>query len=81
MDFAPVASLPVFRPDDGPLEIVEVRGDDGASRRLCELGLCVGKTVTLLKAGDPAIVVLGGSRFALGGELQDRIFARLKSKN
>ncbi|MCC6573228.1 MAG: ferrous iron transport protein A [Planctomycetes bacterium] len=73
-----VASLAIFRPDDGPLEIVSVSGDDSASRRLCELGICAGKTVSMVKCGDPAIVSAGGSRFALAGALQDRIFARQK---
>ncbi len=77
---AALATLAIFRPEDGPLEIVEVTGDDGASRRLCELGLCIGKTVTMVKAGDPAIVSLDGARFALAGALQQRIFARIKSQ-
>jgi Fe2+ transport system protein FeoA len=71
-----IAPLAVFSEHDGFLEIVQVLGDDAHSRRLCELGFCVGKRVSVVTRGDPAIMNLGGSRFALAGELQERIFAR-----
>ncbi|KAA0210684.1 ferrous iron transport protein A [bacterium] len=71
-----IAPLAVFSEHDGPLEIVQVLGDDASSRRLCELGCCVGKHVRVVRRGDPAIVSIGGSRFALAGELQDRVFAK-----
>lgn len=72
-----IAPLAIFGENDGALEIVQVVGDDASSRRLCELGCCVGKQVRIIKRGDPAIISIGGSRFALAGELQNRILARL----
>ncbi len=71
-----VAPLHTFDPSFGPLEIVDVLGDDGLSRRLCELGFSTGRTVSLVKSGNPAIVETDGARFAIGIDLLARVFAR-----
>lgn len=71
-----IAPLPTFVPDDGVLEIVGVSGDDDSSHRLSELGFCAGNRALIIKTGDPAIVAIDGTRFALARALQDRIFAR-----
>jgi hypothetical protein len=39
----PAAPLSLFSPADGELEVVEIQGQDGSSRRMCELGICPGK--------------------------------------
>lgn len=70
------APLDVFSSRDGDLSVVEVLGTDGLSRRLCELGLCEGRIVSVLRRGDPAIVRIDGSRYALSGELQSRILVQ-----
>jgi Fe2+ transport system protein FeoA len=80
MKTMPAAPLATFLPADGELEVVEVLAEtpagDGNSRRLCELGVCPGKRIKLARQGDPAIVCIGESRFALGAELQARVFVR-----
>ena len=65
----------MFSEHDGFLEITQISGDDACVRRLSALGFCAGKRVKVVRRGDPAILSVGGSRFALAGELQDRIFA------
>ena len=71
-----VAPLAAFCERDGPLEIVDILQHEPSSRRLSELGFCTGKRVTVVKAGNPAILELNGARFGLGDELQNLIFAR-----
>lgn len=80
MKTMPAAPLATFLPADGELVVVEVIAEeqthDGNSRRLCELGICPGKVIRLARQGDPAIVCVGESRFALGAELLARVFVR-----
>jgi len=70
-----IAPLAVFSEQDGFLEITGVLGDDASTQRLTALGFCTGKRVRVIRKGDPAILSVGGSRFALAAELQDRIYA------
>lgn len=72
----PTAPLSAFSPFDGELEVVEILDSDGNIKRMCELGVCPGNRVTILRQGDPAIVCVGDSRFALAGELLARVFVR-----
>jgi Fe2+ transport system protein FeoA len=61
------------------LTVDEVVGRDGPARRLGELGVCVGRSLEVVRGGDPAIVEIDGSRLALSGDLQRRIFVRPRS--
>lgn len=70
----PTAPLSTFTPFDGELEVVEVHDSDGNVKRMCELGICPGKRVSIVRQGDPAIVSVGESRFALSGELLTRVY-------
>jgi len=72
----PAAPLSLCLPTDGELEVVEVLGEDGNTKRMCELGICTGKRVSIVRAGDPALVAVAGSRFALARELAARVFVR-----
>lgn len=72
----PAAPLSTFAPQDGALEIVEVIDAEGQSKRMCELGLCPGKQVRVVRRGNPGIVQAGESRFALSAELQQRVLVR-----
>jgi Fe2+ transport system protein FeoA len=72
----PSAPLSTFSPADGELIVVEVCDLDGNVKRLCELGFCPGKRVSVMRRGDPAIVAIGKSRFALGAELLSRVMVR-----
>ena len=58
---------------DGPLTVTEVLGEDGESRRLGELGLCLGRTVSVIRGGNPAIVEIDGSRLAISRALLERV--------
>ena len=69
------APLGMFSEHDGLLEITQISGDDACARRLSALGFFAGKRIKVVRQGDPAILSVGSSRFALAGELQDRIFA------
>ncbi len=55
------------------LTVCEVRGNDCESRRLSELGICLGRTVTIVRSGNPAILEMDGSRFALSSDLLERV--------
>jgi Fe2+ transport system protein FeoA len=57
----------------GRLTVCAVRGSDCESRRLCELGLCLGRTITIVRPGNPAILEVDGSRFALSSDLMERV--------
>lgn len=72
----PAEPLASFRAADGELEVVEVDTSDAAGKRLCELGVCPGKRVSIVRAGSPAIVAIAGSRFALARELALRVLVR-----
>jgi len=72
----PDAPLSAFFPADGELEVVEVLNAEGSLKRLCELGICPGKRIRVLRRGDPAIVAVGESRFALAHELLACVFVR-----
>ncbi|MBX3474547.1 MAG: ferrous iron transport protein A [Planctomycetes bacterium] len=72
----PAAPLSLFSPDDGELQVIEIIGEDGNTKRMCELGICPGKLVRIVRAGDPSLVAVAGSRFALARELASRVFVR-----
>ena len=76
MKTLPSAPLSTVTPQDGELEVVEVHDTDGNVKRICELGICPGKTVRIIRQGDPAILSVGDSRFALAGELLTRVYVR-----
>ena len=76
MKTLPTAPLSTFTPYDGELEVVEVLDSDGNVKRMCELGVCPGKKVRIVRQGDPSIISVGDSRFALAGELLTRVFVR-----
>ena len=53
-----------------------VRGistDDEDTQRLKTLGVCVGRRVELVRAGDPLILKVFGSRLGISAELAARV--------
>lgn len=76
MKTLPTAPLSSFTPHDGELEVVEVHDTDGNVKRMCELGVCPGKRVRIIRQGDPAILSVADSRFALAGELLSSVYVR-----
>jgi Fe2+ transport system protein FeoA len=69
------APLSSFAARHGMLEIVEVHDTD-ANKRLVELGVCPGRHIRVVRRGNPAILSLGESRFALSIELLNLVLAR-----
>jgi len=66
--YVPKSRRPLSRVRDGEtVTIREVNGGRGVNRRLSELGICVGSSMTVLQnSGGPVIVSYGGCRMALG---------------
>jgi Fe2+ transport system protein FeoA len=50
---------------------IEAPADDAA--RLKSLGVCVGRKVELVKAGDPLILRVLGTRIGLSGRLAEKV--------
>ncbi|MDA0576646.1 MAG: FeoA family protein [Verrucomicrobia bacterium] len=54
------------------IQHIEAADDD--SERLMSLGVCAGRTVELIKAGDPLILKVFASRIGLSARLAKRVF-------
>jgi Fe2+ transport system protein FeoA len=52
-----------------------IETDDADARRLKTLGLCAGRQVEVIQAGDPMIVRVFGSRLGLAARLAERVQA------
>ncbi len=50
-----------------------VETDDEETKRLKTLGVCVGRRVELVRAGNPLILKIFGSRLGLSAELAARV--------
>lgn len=53
------------------LRVCALRGSNGYTQRLRELGLLEGKTVRIVINQDPIVCVVGTSRLALGRQLAE----------
>jgi Fe2+ transport system protein FeoA len=53
--------------------ICEVRADDREAGQLMAMGVCVGRTVMLLRRGDPLILKVLGSRIGVSSRLASRV--------
>jgi len=51
-----------------------IESEDEDVQRLKTLGICVGRRVELIKAGDPLIVRVFGSRLGLSAQLAARVW-------
>ena len=58
-----------------------VETDDDETLRLKTLGVCVGRRVELVRAGDPLILKIFGSRLGLSAELARRVRVEICSPN
>lgn len=50
-----------------------VAADDDDTQRLKTLGVCVGRRVELVRAGDPLILKIFGSRLGISADLAARV--------
>lgn len=67
--------LDQLRPHDFAI-INHIEAPDEDSERLMALGVCAGRTVELIKAGDPLILKVFASRIGLSARLAARVYVR-----
>lgn len=72
----PSAPLSIFSSRDGELEVTSVLDTDSNVKRLCELGICPGKIISIFRSGNPSIIKIGESRFALSEMFLASIWVR-----
>lgn len=82
----PAAELPALQPlpqlAKGALaQIVEVATNSDDANRLKALGICIGRSVQLLQAGDPLIVRVLGSRVGIASRLAESVIVRTTCKS
>ncbi len=69
--------VPTVRLDELPPRVCavvrSVETDDEDTNRLKTLGVCVGRRVELVRAGNPLILKIFGSRLGLSAELAARV--------
>ena len=69
--------VPTVRLDELPPRVCavvrSVATDDEDTKRLKTLGVCVGRRVELVRAGNPLILKIFGSRLGLSAELAARV--------
>lgn len=75
VDFTPAASL-ASSTAGKPLRVVEVQSDGADIQRLQALGVCVGRKIELVQAGNPAIVRLVGARVGISAQLARSIMVQ-----
>lgn len=56
-----------------------VESEDGDIQRLKMLGVCVGRRVEVVKAGDPLIIRVFGSRLGMSASLAARVWLEVCS--
>ena len=70
-------SIPLVRLDELQPHVCAVvrsiQTDDEDTQRLKTLGVCMGRRVELVRAGDPLILKVFGSRLGLSAELARRV--------
>ena len=70
-------SVPTVRLDALPPRVCavvrSVETDDEDTHRLKTLGVCVGRRIELVRAGDPLILKVFGSRLGISAELARRV--------
>lgn len=71
-----MTSILIFSPADGELEVVEINDKDPIVKRLCELGICIGKRIRIIKSGNPTILGIGNARFAMSNEYLLHIYVK-----
>jgi Fe2+ transport system protein FeoA len=54
-----------------------IESEDEDIQRLKTLGICIGRRVELVKAGDPLIVRVFGSRLGISAELASRVWLEI----
>lgn len=79
------ATMPELAPDTLPLPLLPPNrcglvcavdaGDEDAAR-LGEMGVCVGRTVQLVRGGDPLILRVFGSRVGISARLASGVHVR-----
>jgi len=53
--------------------VMEVLAQDNDVQRLMSMGVCVGRTIEVVKNGDPLILKVFGSRIGVSARLAERV--------
>ncbi len=64
-----IALLPLSAMIGGEARVMSVEAETADASRLMALGICVGRRVEIVKAGDPLIVRVVGARVGLSARL------------
>ena len=56
----------------GLIQRIDAPGDD--AERLMAMGICAGRTVEMIKSGDPLIIKVFASRIGLSARLAEHVF-------
>ncbi len=68
----PTVSLPQL-PSDAVARVTDLQVDQDDATRLKAMGICVGRQVQLVRAGDPFIVRVLGARIGLSARLAEGV--------
>jgi len=68
----PTVTLPQAT-TDCPVRVTSVTGDCDDVSRLQAMGVCVGRRVMLVQAGDPLIVRVAGTRIGISARLAEQV--------
>ena len=66
-------SVTLDRLTPGACGVIPDLGEGKASSRLQSMGICLGRTVEIVKKGDPLILKVYGTRIGLSGRLASHI--------
>ena len=54
-------------------EVVGIRNDAESVSRLMAMGVCVGRAVTVIRAGDPMILLVMGTRLGVSAQVAQQV--------
>lgn len=69
-----VNSQPLTRFQAGQCGVITELGEGKTSSRLQSMGICLGRTVEVVKTGNPLILKVYGTRIGLSGRLASQIW-------
>ena len=73
----PGHGVPANRLDAGECGLIcDIDGDHEDIERLKTMGVCLGRRLHVVKAGDPMIVSVMGTRLGIAGRLAGHVFLR-----
>lgn len=71
---SPLSAAPV----GGVFRVTSVEADCDDTARLKAMGVCIGRRLSLVQAGDPLIVCVVGSRVGMSARLAEAVYVELE---